>query len=112
MLSTLATICEIVMVVCFGASWPFNVVKAYKARSTKGTSLLFMSLIDLGYIGGILNKIFTLIEQGGLNWLKWVAFGFYILNLVLVTTGILVYFRNKNIEKHHETEAGGTSVKK
>ena len=55
MLSTLATICEIVMVVCFGASWPFNVVKAYKARSTKGTSLLFMSLIDLGYIGGILN---------------------------------------------------------
>ena len=102
MLSTLATICEIVMVVCFGASWPFNVVKAYKARSTKGTSLLFMSLIDLGYIGGILNKIFTLIEQGGLNWLKWVAFGFY----------ILVYFRNKNIEKHHETATGGTSVGK
>ena len=112
MLSTLATICELVMVVCFGASWPFNVVKAYKARSTKGTSLLFMSLIDLGYIGGILNKIFTLIEQGGLNWLKWVAFGFYILNLVLVTTGILVYFRNKNIEKHHETATGGTSVGK
>lgn len=112
MLSMLATICEIVMVVCFGASWPFNIRKAYKARSTKGTSLLFMSLIDLGYIGGILNKIFTLIDQGSLNWLKWVAFGFYILNLILVTTGILIYFRNKNIEKHHETEAGGTSAGK
>ena len=108
----MAEIFEIGMVLCFGASWPFNVIRAYKARTAKGTSLLFMSLIDLGYIGGILNKIFTLIDQGSLNWLKWVAFGFYILNLILVTTGILIYFRNKKIEKHHETEAGGTSVGK
>lgn len=103
MLSALATICEIVMVICFGASWPFNIIKAYKARSTKGTSLLFMGLIDFGYVGGILSKVFTLIEQGSLGWLKWIAFAFYILNLILVTTGIVIYFRNKEIEKR---EAG------
>ncbi len=103
MLSALATICEIVMVICFGASWPFNIIKAYKARSTKGTSLLFMGLIDFGYVGGILSKVFTLIEQGSLDWLKWIAFAFYILNLILVTTGIVIYFRNKEIEKR---EAG------
>ena len=29
------------MLVCFGFSWPLNVVKAYKAGTTKGTSLAF-----------------------------------------------------------------------
>lgn len=46
------------MVICFGASWPFNIVRAYKARTAKGTSFLFMSLIGMGYVGGILCKIF------------------------------------------------------
>lgn len=98
MLGTLATVCEIVMVICFGASWPFNIVKAYKARSTKGTSLLFMSLIGIGYVGGILCKIFTWIENGTLTWLAYVAFAFYIINLILVTSGLIIYFRNKRIE--------------
>lgn len=98
MLSTLATICEIIMVICFGASWPFNIIKAYKARSTKGTSLLFMSLIGTGYLGGIGCKIFTLIEKGSLSALSYVAFGFYFINLAMVITGVIIYFRNKKIE--------------
>lgn len=103
MLETLAIVCEIIMVICFGASWPFNIIRAYKARSTKGTSLQFMSLIDFGYVCGILNKIFTLINSG-LTWLQWVAFAFYILNITLVTTGIVIYFRNKKIEKQAAAE--------
>lgn len=99
MLSSIATVFEILMVICFGASWPFNVIKAYKARSTKGTSLLFMSLIGTGYVGGILNKILTLIDVGKLTWLQWIAFAFYIINLILVSAGIAIYFRNKAIEK-------------
>ncbi len=97
MLTTLANICEIVMVICFGASWPFNIIKAYKARTTKGTSLLFMSLIGLGYVGGILNKIFTLSEKG-LSWLQWVAFAFYFINLCMIITGLVIYFRNKRLD--------------
>ena len=54
-MGTFATIFEIVMVLCFGASWPFNIVRAYKARTTKGTSLQFTILIGIGYVGGILN---------------------------------------------------------
>ena len=99
MLETFATICEIIMVICFGASWPFNIVKAYKSRSTKGTSLVFMSLIGIGYVGGILCKIFTWIIDGSITWLAYVAFAFYIINLVLVTSGIIIYFRNKRLEK-------------
>ena len=37
--------CEILMLCMFGASWPFNVVKSYKARTTEGRSLLFLLLI-------------------------------------------------------------------
>mgnify|MGYP004534202747 CR=1 FL=1 len=98
MFETMATVCEIILLVCFGASWPFNVIKAYKARTAKGTSLPFMSLIDFGYVAGICKMIFTLIENGTLTALQCVALGFYILNLVLVTTGIFIYFRNKKLD--------------
>lgn len=103
-METLATVCEILMVICFGASWPFNIIKAYKARTTKGTSLLFMSLIGIGYVGGILNKIFTMFininaGKAPLTWLQWVAFAFYIINLALVSSGIIIYFRNKKFDK-------------
>lgn len=103
MLKTLATVCEIVMVICFGASWPFNIIKAYKARTTKGTSLLFMSLIGLGYVGGILGKIFTLLESG-LTWLQWVAFAFYIINTCMIITGLAIYFRNKRLDAERANE--------
>ena len=52
----MAEIFEIIMVLCFGASWPFNVMKSYKARTTKGKSLLFLCLIFFGYIAGIASK--------------------------------------------------------
>ena len=103
MLSTIATICEIVMVVCFGASWPFNIVKAYKARTAKGTSLLFMSLIGLGYIGGILSKIFTWINNpASITPLAIVAFVFYFINLGMIVTGVIIYFRNKHLDAERE----------
>ena len=44
----MSEILEIIMVLSFGASWPFNVMKSYKARTTKGKSLLFLLLIFFG----------------------------------------------------------------
>ena len=44
---------ETIMLVCFGLSWPINVIKAYKARTAKATSLPFIILIFTGYISGI-----------------------------------------------------------
>ena len=41
----MAEIFEIIMIVSFGASWPLNVMKSYKARTTKGKSLPFLLLI-------------------------------------------------------------------
>ena len=45
------------MLVCFGFSWPINVVKAYKAETAKSTSLAFIFLIITGYVLGISAKI-------------------------------------------------------
>ena len=53
----MAEILEIIMIVSFGASWPLNVVKSYKARTTKGKSLVFLILIFFGYICGIASKL-------------------------------------------------------
>ena len=53
----MSEILEIVMVVSFGASWPLNVMKSYKSRTTQGKSLPFLCLIFFGYIAGIASKL-------------------------------------------------------
>lgn len=87
----LAHLLEAGMLVCFGFSWPLNVVKAYKARTAKGTSLAFIVLIITGYIAGISAKIIT-------NQINYVL-AVYFLNLVIVSANVFVYIRNKNLDK-------------
>ena len=96
-METLATVLEILMIGSFGASWPFNVIKSYKARTTKGKSLLFLILIFSGYIAGIASKIisFSLKEP---SFIGWIAFSFYILNLLMVGADLLLYIRNKKLD--------------
>ena len=53
----MGSILETFMLICFGFSWPLNVIKAYKAKTTKGTSLPFIILIIAGYIAGISAKL-------------------------------------------------------
>lgn len=48
---------EVIMIVSFGASWPLNVIKSYKARTAKGKSLAFLCLIFFGYIACIISKL-------------------------------------------------------
>ena len=92
------SILETVMLVCFGFSWPLNVIKAYKAKTAKGTSLPFIMLIITGYIAGISAKIIS----GQINYVL-IA---YILNLAIVSLNVIVYFRNVSLDKKHlqETE--------
>lgn len=79
------------MLVCFGFSWPLNVVKAYKARTAKGTSLAFIILIITGYIAGISAKIIN-------NQFNYVL-GVYFLNLIIVSANVFVYIRNKSLDR-------------
>ncbi|MDK2903673.1 MAG: hypothetical protein PWQ93_1592, partial [Clostridiales bacterium] len=47
------SIFESIMLLCFGAAWPFSIYKSYKSRSTAGKSLVFSLLLLIGYISGI-----------------------------------------------------------
>jgi len=43
---------ETIMLLCFGAAWPFSIYKSYKSKSNKGKSLPFLLVIFIGYIAG------------------------------------------------------------
>ncbi len=94
----LSEILEIVMVVSFGASWPFNVIKSYKARTAKGKSLLFLCLIFFGYIAGIASKFTNEAYMASFS-SKWYVLVFYILNLLMVGADLCLYVRNRAIDK-------------
>ena len=85
------------MILCFGASWPFNVIKSYKARTAKGKSLLFLSLIIIGYIAGISSKFLNEAYMASFAE-KWYVLFFYFLNLIMVSADLFVYFRNKKLD--------------
>lgn len=87
---------EMLMVVCFGFSWPLNIRKAWKAQNTKGISLPFYFLIWIGYIFGLISKFFKAQHGGATPGYVWF---FYILNTLMVTAGIIIYFRNLALEK-------------
>ena len=94
----MAEILEILMIVSFGASWPLNVIKSYKARTTKGKSLLFLSLIFFGYIAGIASKFTNEAYMASFS-SKWYVLFFYCLNLVMVGADLLLYVRNYRLDK-------------
>ena len=87
----MGSILETVMLVCFGFSWPLNVIKAYRSKTAKGTSLPFILLIITGYIAGISAKLIS----GQINYVL-IA---YILNLAIVSLNVIVYFRNVSLDR-------------
>ena len=91
----MSEILEIIMIVSFGASWPLNVLKSWRARTTKGKSLAFLCLIFFGYIAGIVSKLTA--EQ-----FKWYVLFFYVLNLIMVGMDLCLYYRNYLLDKKAE----------
>lgn len=81
---------EFGMLLCFGLSWPLSIIRSARSRSTKGKSVFFSFAILIGYVCGIINKIlysrdFVLI--------------LYIVNFLMVLADILLWFRNRRLEK-------------
>jgi hypothetical protein len=93
---------EAVMLVCFGFSWPLNVIKAYKARSAKGTSLAFIILIITGYVAGLTAKF--------INHQFNYVLAVYFLNLAIVMSNLVVYFRNVALDKKRENNIKNVEV--
>lgn len=97
----MAEILEVVMIVSFGASWPLNVIKSYKTRTTKGKSLAFLFLIFFGYIAGIVSKLVNEVYMAQIGQ-KWYVLFFYVLNFIMVGTDLLLYARNAKLDRLRE----------
>lgn len=80
---------EIGMLLCFGAAWPASIYKSYVSRKVGGKSLLFLVIILAGYLSGILHKTFFSMDP---------VIILYILNFIMVSIDMGLYFRNKKIE--------------
>ena len=93
----MAQIFEVLMIVCFGLSWPFNIAKSWKAKTAKGKSLVFEVCILVGYICGIAGKFIT----GNITYVL-IA---YLMNVVMVTADILLTLRNMAIDSLAEHKA-------
>ena len=76
---------EIIMLICFGAAWPFSIYKSYTSRSNGGKSLVFLIVVLLGYLSGMFHKIFHNMDS--------VIF-LYILNGLMVFIDIVLFYRN------------------
>ena len=99
----MAEILEVIMIVSFGASWPLNVLKSYRARTTKGKSLAFLLLIFFGYIAGITSKLVSESYMSQIGQ-KWYVLFFYVLNFIMVGADLLMYIRNYKLDKAAKAE--------
>ncbi len=77
---------EIIMLVCFGSAWPFSIYRSWKSESVKGKSLVFLIIVMVGYLAGILHKVFYNYDN---------VIYLYITNLSLVTIDTALYIRNR-----------------
>ncbi len=93
----MSEIFETAMLICFGLSWPVNLVKSIKAKTAKSTSLKFLLLILFGYVCGIAAKL--------VNHQFSYVLAVYFLNLAAVGANIAVYFINRNKDKKADFEA-------
>jgi len=91
-----ATIFEGLMIFCWGVSWPAAVYKTYNTKNVEGVSLLFLWFVFLGYVSGMLLKIFEAIRNGFVNPVTIL----YILNLTLVGAELILYYKYRNNHKN------------
>ena len=93
---TIGELFEILMVFFFGISWPMNVVKSYRSRTAKGKSLMFLIFVISGYIFGISGKLIS-------GNFKWYVLVFYFINTFMVTADLILYFRNRRLDRIQST---------
>lgn len=85
---------ETLMLICFGVSWPFNIVKSYRSRTAKGKSILFELCIIVGYLCGLTGKLIG-------NNISYVVV-VYLLDIFMVATDLALTFRNCMLDRRRE----------
>jgi hypothetical protein len=61
---TAGQILEAGMLICFGISWPVDILRTWRVRRTEGKSLAFMALVLVGYMLGLSAKLVRAAQTG------------------------------------------------
>lgn len=100
---------EALTIFCFGLSWPISIRKSYVSRTAKGKSLFFEVFLIIGYACGIVRKIIQLSDLraagGTADFLFGLSFFFYVLNFIMISIDIALYFRNVKLDRAAEAAA-------
>ena len=92
----MAQVCETIMLLCFGASWPFNITKSLRSRTAKGKSIYFEICIIVGYVCGVIGKFI------GENITYVIAV--YLLDICMVSIDLALTLRNRRLDRQRELE--------
>ncbi len=87
-LPTLVESLEAIMLICFGLSWPIDIVNTLRVRHVEGKSFTFMFVIFVGYLCGVAGKFSSV--SGTDTWPDWVTW-LYAVNALLVAADIALF---------------------
>jgi len=86
---------EAVMLVCFGMAWPVSILKSWRSRTNKGKSRFFLLIVFVGYLSGLIHKLWWQERPDGVVWL-------YLLNACMVAVDGILSIRNTWLDKRRD----------
>ena len=92
----MAQVFETIMLLCFGASWPFNITKSLRSRTAKGKSIYFEICIIVGYLYGVIGKFIS----GNITY----VIAVYLLDICMVSIDLALTLRNRRLDRQRELE--------
>lgn len=93
----MAQIFEVIMLCCFGASWPFNIAKSIRSRTARGKSHIFEICVIVGYLCGLAGKLLS----GNVTYMV----VFYLVDILMVATDLVLTLRNQRLDREEERSA-------
>ena len=96
-------LCEIGMLIAFGASWPFNIAKSWRSRTARGKSVVFEIIVVFGYLVGLTGKFITWHRTGTGVWAY--SIWFYLADILMVLIDIGLYVRNTSLDRKEDGRA-------
>jgi hypothetical protein len=82
---------EMLMLLCFGASWPFSIYRIWKVKQCLGKSLVFVVVVLVGYCSGIVWR--SVFEY---NWRVFL----YALNATMVSVDLALSLKYHRAHRH------------
>jgi hypothetical protein len=89
------------MLVCFGFAWPISIYKSFVSKKTVGKSLLFLIVLQIGYVAGVFFKLSEYWNNIKINPSETISINLYlyILNFIMITIDEFLFLRNRKLEK-------------